>query len=295
MRHLLPILCLVAVLACGCSSPMKAIDGCDSVHTQKAFDAAPGDFRFAIMADRTGGMRPGVFEDAIEKLNLLQPEFVMCVGDLIGGYTEEKDKAKLEQMHTEIDALVGRLEMPFFYLPGNHDISNPFMAKDYIDHYQRSYYHFLYKNVLFLCLNTEDPPDTHIGPEQASYAARVLKENPNARWTFVFMHKPMWISGRDKGWEPIEKLLEGRPHTVFAGHLHGYSKSQRSGRDYYVLATTGGDSRLLGPMAGSFDHIMWVTVNQKGPHVVNLVLAGIAPEMIRPEKPAEAQPVAAPK
>src|SRR5262245_35417968 len=45
----------------------------------------PGIFRFAIITDRTGGPRAGVFERAIDQLNWLQPEFVVSVGDLIEG------------------------------------------------------------------------------------------------------------------------------------------------------------------------------------------------------------------
>ncbi len=41
----------------------------------------PENFQFAIVTDRTGGHRPGVFPSACRKLNLLQPEFVMSVGD----------------------------------------------------------------------------------------------------------------------------------------------------------------------------------------------------------------------
>src|SRR3954447_22791674 len=52
----------------------------------------PREFRFAIVSDRTGGHRAGIFSRAIERLNLLQPEFVVSVGDLIEGYTEEKEK-----------------------------------------------------------------------------------------------------------------------------------------------------------------------------------------------------------
>ncbi len=33
-------------------------------------------------------MRPGIFESAVEKLNLMQPEFVMSVGDLVQGHGE---------------------------------------------------------------------------------------------------------------------------------------------------------------------------------------------------------------
>ena len=42
----------------------------------------PREFRFAVISDRTGGHRPQVFSKAIERLNLLQPEFVVTVGDL---------------------------------------------------------------------------------------------------------------------------------------------------------------------------------------------------------------------
>ena len=52
--------------------------------TKPFYDAADG-FRFAIVSDRTGGARPGVFERAIDELNLLRPEFVISVGDLVEG------------------------------------------------------------------------------------------------------------------------------------------------------------------------------------------------------------------
>ncbi len=53
------------------------------------FQDRPDTFQFAIVSDRTGGMRPGVFEKAVEKLNLLQPAFVMSIGDLIEGNTAD--------------------------------------------------------------------------------------------------------------------------------------------------------------------------------------------------------------
>src|SRR5580658_814270 len=49
---------------------------------------AKSTFRFAIVSDRTGGPRDGVWERAMEQLNRMQPEFVMCVGDLIQGITQ---------------------------------------------------------------------------------------------------------------------------------------------------------------------------------------------------------------
>jgi hypothetical protein len=41
--------------------------------------------QFAIVSDRTGGHRQGVFSKAVQQVNLLQPAFVMSVGDLIEG------------------------------------------------------------------------------------------------------------------------------------------------------------------------------------------------------------------
>src|SRR5262245_33079512 len=79
----------------------------------------PNEFQFVIVSDRTGGHRPGVFSRAVEKLNLLQPEFVLSVGDLIEGGNKGEDK--LDAEWKELDGYVSRLKMPFFYVPGNHD------------------------------------------------------------------------------------------------------------------------------------------------------------------------------
>ncbi|MFN8854088.1 MAG: hypothetical protein ACK50P_00890, partial [Planctomycetaceae bacterium] len=48
--------------------------------TNQPVNRSPGDFQFAIVTDRTGGRRPGIFTEAVRKLNLLQPEFVISVG-----------------------------------------------------------------------------------------------------------------------------------------------------------------------------------------------------------------------
>src|SRR5262245_60119474 len=83
----------------------------------------PAAFQFAVVSDRTGGHRARVFSQAVEQLNLLQPEFVLSVGDLIEGGTQ--DPARLAQEWKEFQGYVARLQMPFFYVPGNHDLSNP--------------------------------------------------------------------------------------------------------------------------------------------------------------------------
>ena len=252
--------------------------------TSLAVNDSPDHLRFAIVADKQGGERPGVFAEAVQKLNVLQPELVMCVGDLIKGYTEDMDQVQREA--DELDAVLKPLEMPFFCVVGNHDITNPKMIEPYSQRRGRAYYHFVYKNVLFLCLNTEDPPDTNLGKEQIDYVAKALDANKNVRWTFVFMHKPLWTINKESGWNQVEALLQTRPHTVFAGHTHTFSAQTRNGNKYFVIATTGGASDLSGPAQGKFDHIVWVTLADNEPRIANLMLNGIWGENVPAENAA---------
>lgn len=238
----------------------------------------PDNFQFAIVADRTGGNRPGVFADAVEKLNLLKPEFVVSVGDLIEGYTQ--DNTELNQQWDQFDSIVKKLQMPFFYVPGNHDISNAAMANKWQQRLGSSHYHFVYRDVLFLCLNTQDGSSRWIDDRQMQYFQEALEANKDVRWILVFMHQPMWYSGSYENWQQFELLLADTPYTVFAGHLHVYSKSIQEGRQYYLLATTGGAGKgSAGKPAGieecQFDHIVWVTMTDDGPVMANLLLDGI--------------------
>jgi len=70
----------------------------------------------------------------------------MCVGDLIEGAPEE---VELKPAVDEFDGIVEKLEMPFFYVAGNHDISSELTLNVWKQRQGRDYYHFVYRNVLF--------------------------------------------------------------------------------------------------------------------------------------------------
>jgi serine/threonine-protein phosphatase CPPED1 len=252
------------------------------------------EFRFAIVSDRTGGHREKVFARAVGQLNLLQPEFVVSVGDLIEGYTE--DLETLAAQWREFQGYVAKLQMPFFYVAGNHDLSNVPMEKAWREKFGRRYYHFVYKNVLFLAVCSEDPPNSgSMSKEQLAYLQKALQDNTNVRWTVVAVHKPLWThADLDKnGWLEFEALLAGRPYTVFAGHVHRYQKFVRNGMNYYQLATTGGASRVRGTRFGEFDHIAWVTMKKTGPVIANVLLDGVLAEnLTKPPSDEPGQPSA---
>jgi hypothetical protein len=257
-----------------------------------------GDFSFVVVTDRTGEHRDGVFEEAMPpKVNLVRPEFVMSVGDLIEGYTE--DRAQLSKEWDEIAAATGKLAMPFFYVPGNHDMSNEVMAEVWKERFGPSYYHFVYQDVLFLALNSElfglvhDPKTQLPGPwkqaEQLAYVEQVLREHAGVRWTFVFIHQPLWdvpkqplpgqvtVPSVNADWLRVERELGDRPYTVFAGHYHRYTEHVRNNRQFITLATTGGGSDLRGTEFGEFDQVARVSMTKTGPLIANLRLDGILP------------------
>ena len=257
-----------------------------------------GDFAFVVVTDRTGEHRDDVFEQRMPpKVNLVRPEFVMSVGDLIEGYTE--DRAQLSKEWNEIDVATKKLAMPFFYVPGNHDMSNAVMAEVWKERYGPSYYHFVYQDVLFLALNSElfqlvhDPKTQLPGPwkqaEQLAYLEQTLRDNAGVRWTFVFLHQPLWdvpklpLPGQvtapsiNADWLRVEQLLGDRPFTVFAGHYHRYTEHVRNNRQFITLATTGGGSELRGTEWGEFDQIARVSMTKDGPVIANLRLDGILP------------------
>ena len=255
--------------------------------TSIALNNQPRNFQFAIVTDRTGGHRPGVFAEAVKKINLMQPEFVISVGDLIEGYSEDSAQWALEW--AEFQGKLEKLQMPFFYVPGNHDLSNPRMAENWKRKFGRAYYEFRYHDVLFVALNSEDPSEKkdslQFSPGQQQWFAEVLQKNQDVRWTFIFMHKPAWVypdlDHDETGWNAIERALGDRKFTVFAGHVHNYARFVRNGHDYIMLATTGGASKLRGKPEGEFDQLVWVTMKDSEPVIANLLLDGIEDKSVR--------------
>ncbi len=298
MRNGLVLVILMSVLGMGCAPPPSSDSSLTSAQpkilaataeTAKPWTGleandSPDNFHFVVVTDRTCCHRPGVFAGAMPKVNLLEPAFVLSVGDLIEGYTE--DQVRLDAEWDEMEGFIGQLETPFFYTPGNHDMSNAVMAETWRQRFGPSFYDFRYKDVLFVVLNSElfgmvSQPDVPLpGPwqqsEQMAYIEGVLAENQDVRWTVVLVHQPLWDTKNiDEDWLRVEQMLGSRPYTVFAGHYHRYTKAVRHDRSYVTLATTGGGSGLRGPIFGEFDHVAWVTMTDNGPRIANLELDGI--------------------
>ncbi len=277
-----------------------------------AVDAADDKFTFAIISDLNGGEREGVFSVAAEQIALLRPEFVISVGDLVDGGTT--DKHTFEQEFDWFDERAAVMGVPLVRVGGNHDLTHPEVRQHWADRYGPRYSHFVYRDILFLFMDSEDFSEERmreifdarveairlfdegkgeearagayyqmrerrtgkIGAEQAAYFTRAIAENPDVRWTFVFMHKPAWMNDGWDAYAQVEAALADRPYTVINGHFHEMQYHTRAGRDHIILGTTGGSQNPNSD--SSFDHVTLITIGGNGgdtPAIAHLRLDGI--------------------
>jgi len=283
--------------------------------TGAEFQNNPDNFQFVVIGDRTGGANvEGTFAIAINQLNLLRPEFVINVGDIIEGYS--KDTAKLNAEWDEVDGMLNKLDMPFFRTPGNHDIANDVAQEVWRQRHGATRYYFIYSDTLFVVLDSEDPPrgcpeglDEKIAlynrlqvedpakakvllaefmadesvvaglgnpvdftDEQIAWLKDTLAQNTNTRWTFLFLHDPVWENPSDS-FKTIQKLLKKRNHTFIAGHLHYYDYDNIDGHEHITMGPAGASFHHEG--SGNVDHVMWVTMTEDGPEIANIALKGV--------------------
>ncbi len=265
-------------------------------------------FHFVIFGDRTGGVPAGlkVLEQAVVDTNLLDPDLVMTVGDLVQGYNETDEW--LAQM-TEYKDIMNRLKMSWFPVAGNHDVYWRGRGKapagqhegNYEQHFGPLWYTFQHKNAGFIVLySDEGDPSTNakgfnegvlqnMSDDQLEFLEKSLTELKSLDHVFVFLHHPRWIGGGYAGsnWGIVhDKLVAaGNVSAVFAGHIHHMRyDGAKDGIEYYALATTGGSLAADIPDAGFLDHVNLVTVRENRFSVAALpVGAVIDPKEFTPE------------
>ncbi|MCL4219759.1 MAG: metallophosphoesterase [Phycisphaerales bacterium] len=241
-------------------------------------------FFFVVFGDRTGGPAEGVsvLADAVRDTNLLEPDFVMTVGDLVQGYNQTE--AWMEQMR-EYKGIMGQLLCPWFPVAGNHDIywrgEGPKPAGEHESSYEMHFgplwYGFKHKNCGFIALySDEGNPATGeknfnkaecnlMSAEQLGWLKQTLAEFKELDHVFLFLHHPRWIGGNyGNTWEPVHQVLveAGNVTAVFGGHIHNMRSDPRDGIEYVSLATVGGAQPGTVPEAGYLHQFHIVTVRK---------------------------------
>ena len=210
-------------------------------------------FSFVVLSDRTGGHVAGEWEQAIEETNLLKPDFVICVGDLVEGYT--LDEKLLDTEWNEMDAYIAKLDAPFFFCPGNHDVEcekkdvENVSRKVYLRRHGvngKTYYSFDFRGCHFVVLDSVEADDNPVfAEEQLSWLKQDLAKSAASRHFFVFYHYPLWEEPTK--WNPLRDALPRGKTTIFNGHWHTLNYMNADGFPTYVLACTAANTAANSP------------------------------------------------
>ena len=220
----------------------------------------------AILPDRTTGEDWGLphLERAVTDLNLLRPDAVFCVGDLVQGYTRDP-----ETWENEVDdylTIMNRLDAEFWPTAGNHDvISGGRDAGDrtFADRYRARFgpLHYavqLEHGTMVVLFSDEnlDSRSVDISDQQIEWLGGVLADADSEQPIVLLMHRPLWRYGKVR-WEdrvhPI--LVEHGVDAVLAGHFHALHRDDdRDGVEYHLLGVCGGAIDQH-PLTGQFNHL----------------------------------------
>ncbi|MDD8020899.1 MAG: metallophosphoesterase [Acidobacteriota bacterium] len=229
---------------------------------------AAADLRLVVIGDTSPeflSRKSPFFTQMIEKINELQPEAVIHLGDMIAGYGIRR----ADSQWNEFDRLVAKIKVPFFRVPGNHDIYSQKSLEVYLRRYGLTYrsvdlngYHLIF------LWNVEDNRLGHISRKQFNWLKADLKNSDEWKGAFVFLHVPTWtktskyVLDIDKDFwtnkvHPL--LLQNKVLAVFAGHYHRFGPTREiDGIKYYISGGGGPRINNLYVQNGGGNHFLLV-------------------------------------
>lgn len=201
-------------------------------------------FRFGVIADVQYADKENAIgryyrtslqklDEAVSELNKHSPDFVVQLGDVIDGYTDDQEQSLVDL--NRVFGKLDRLSMPLYHVVGNHCLKageGPLKEKLQLE---RFYYDFTrpeLKNWRFVVLNGNDAGYGVVSEEQLEWFESVLKgaSNKNEK-VIVFSHFAIHPEAAKRHrMSETEKLFELiHQHDVvfawFSGHDHagGYA------------------------------------------------------------------------
>ncbi len=206
------------------------------------------------------------YNDILQKINLLRPDYVINTGDMIMGYTQ--DSSLLEKEWSAFMDVSSQITVPYFLTVGNHDVSDSLSLRIYKSHFGNDMYYekVIDKRIHLIFLNSEEffEEDT-FSNEQLQFLDTTLS-NIKDGIALIFLHRPIWKYGKwdnDYWKRVIDPILDKHKNVVrcvIAGHQHNYQYEIRNGIEYYITGGGGGPLREEEKF-GAFYHFMFITID----------------------------------
>ena len=224
-------------------------------------------FRFIVVGDRSGSPVDKIFDEIIDEVGLLNPDFVINVGNLIHGYSE--DTTIINAQWDTVLSIVKKLPCKFYFVPGNHDIQN---ETDRVIFQNRTgnnrYYSFDYENNHFVVLDntmTQWVVPQNVDEAQMNWFKYDLEKHKDTDNLFVFIHVPTYLNTFINNTpDSLVALFEKyRARTVFSGHNHSYLYQPWGSTEYIVVGSSGGGMDNNDFVRGNFYQFLFVTVKEK--------------------------------
>lgn len=227
-------------------------------------------FDFVVLGD-SNTLKPleqsEVFRQCLREFNILKPNFVVEVGDLILG----GPAAELPAQWDLFEETIRTCRVPYLVLPGNHDVRDAASEALWKQRIGPTRYAFSYGNSLFLLLDSEELDAVQqISDEQVAWVRQQLDVS-KATNIFVFLHQPYFEPVGDpdnkaaylqRHWSNVADVFRGHPvKAVFAGHRHGYRDCGTREGVHYVITGGAASYGLAGNQEeGGFNHYLLVRV-----------------------------------
>jgi 3',5'-cyclic AMP phosphodiesterase CpdA len=168
-----------------------------------------------------------------------QPTAVFHTGDLNTYGTSQKEYDRFHAINDPITKVA-----PLYIAKGNHERNTQLFLLNFPILDGRTYYTVEHDSIVWIALDTT----LKIGPGSEQYKwLQTQLESFQGKPIFIFMHHPIFSSGKHGDELGLNlympKLLQQYTvKAVFAGHDHGYERSELGG--IYYITTAGGGAPL---------------------------------------------------
>lgn len=194
----------------------------------------------------------------IAELNLLKPEFVVHLGDIVNPVPELPTYAEAAG---HFKNQIADLEAPYFVVPGNHDVGDKPVSwmpagtvtdeflEIYRAHFGKDYYSFEQNGIHQIVLNASIiNSGLESEQKQRDWLEADFATHKDSR-IFIYIHYPPYVSNREENssYDNIDEpgrtwlltLIERyKPEAMFCGHVHNFWYDVHGETEIYLLPST---------------------------------------------------------